>query len=53
MQTERSQYLTGSNPGADTKRTLSLAGLLIFTDAKITQHPETGKSILAYYFVIS
>nr|CAH0098524.1 unnamed protein product [Daphnia galeata] len=28
------------NPGADTKRTLDLAGLLLFTDAKISQYPD-------------
>ena len=39
---DRSEFLIGSNPGADTRRTITLAGLLVFTHARITQYPDTG-----------
>jgi CD109 antigen len=48
---DRSQYFKGANPGADTKRTMNLAGLLVFTDARISQYPDTGQdhiSIVIY-----
>ena len=41
MKPDRSQFFIGSNAGADTRRTFSLAGLLVFTDARISQYPDT------------
>ncbi len=39
---DRSQYFKAANPGADTKRTFHLAGLMVFTDARVSQYPDTG-----------
>ena len=47
MKAERTEYFKGANPGADTKRTFDLAGLLIFSDAPISQYPDTGGSTVA------
>ncbi|XP_059351436.1 CD109 antigen-like [Daphnia carinata] len=38
---DRTEYFKGANPGADTKRTMDQAGLLVFTDAVVGQYPET------------
>lgn len=48
QQPERVQYLTASNPAGDTKRTFSLAGLVVFTDAAISQKPELGIKEFSY-----
>jgi hypothetical protein len=45
LKADRTEYFKGANPGADTKRTLELAGLLLFTDAKISQYPDIGELI--------
>ena len=45
MKADRSEYFTGQNPGADTRRTITLAGLLVFTDALVTQQPDTGEPL--------
>ena len=45
LKADRTEYFKGANPGADTKRTLDLAGLLLFTDAKISQYPDIGEFI--------
>uniref|UniRef100_A0A0P5Q059 Macroglobulin complement-related protein n=1 Tax=Daphnia magna TaxID=35525 RepID=A0A0P5Q059_9CRUS len=37
---DKSQYFKAANPGPDTKRTLNLAGLLVFTDARVSQYPD-------------
>nr|CAH0112339.1 unnamed protein product [Daphnia galeata] len=37
LKADRTEYLKGANPGADTKRTLDLAGLWLSTDADISQ----------------
>lgn len=39
---DKSQYFKAANPGPDTKRTLNLAGLLVFTDARVSQYPDIG-----------
>jgi hypothetical protein len=49
LKTDRTEYFKGDNPGADTKRTLDLAGLLLFTDAKISKYPDIGKLIPLYF----
>ena len=49
---DRSQYFKAANPGSDTKRTLNLAGLLVFTDARISQYPDTGTIQLSFLFNI-
>ena len=46
LKPDRTEYFKGSNPGADTRRTFNLAGLLIFTDARISQYPDTGIDLL-------
>ncbi len=46
LKADRTEYFKGANPGADTKRTLDLAGLLLFTDAKISQYPDISEFIL-------
>lgn len=43
MKADRTEYFKGPNPGADSKRTLNLAGLLVFTDTRISQYPDTGQ----------
>ena len=48
---DRSQYFKGANPGADTKRTMNLAGLLVFTDARISQYPDTGQDHISILFI--
>ena len=42
LKADRTEYFKAINPGADTKRTFTLAGLLVFTDAKISQYPDTS-----------
>ncbi|XP_046648840.1 CD109 antigen-like [Daphnia pulicaria] len=42
LKAERTEYFKGANPGADTKRTFDLAGLLLFSDARISQYPDTA-----------
>ena len=42
LKADRTEYFKAINPGADTNRTFNLAGLLVFTDAKISQKPDTG-----------
>jgi hypothetical protein len=37
LKADQTEYLKGANPGADTKRTLDLAGLWLSTDADISQ----------------
>ncbi len=49
LKADRTEYFKGANPGADTKRTLDLAGLLLFTDAKISQYPDIGEFIPVIY----
>uniref|UniRef100_A0A0P5QML6 Macroglobulin complement-related protein n=1 Tax=Daphnia magna TaxID=35525 RepID=A0A0P5QML6_9CRUS len=41
LKADRTEYFKGANPGADTKRTMDQAGLLVFTDATVAQYPET------------
>uniref|UniRef100_A0A0P4XT60 Macroglobulin complement-related protein n=1 Tax=Daphnia magna TaxID=35525 RepID=A0A0P4XT60_9CRUS len=41
LKADRTEYFKGANPGADTKRTMNHAGLLVFTDAVVGQYPET------------
>ena len=41
MKPDRSQFFVGSNAGADGRRTFALAGLIVFTDARISQYPDT------------
>jgi hypothetical protein len=49
LKAERTEYFKGANPGADTKRTMDLAGLLLFTDARISQYPDIGE--LTFLFI--
>jgi hypothetical protein len=37
LKADQTEYLKGANPGADTKKTLDLAGLWLSTDADISQ----------------
>uniref|UniRef100_A0A0P5QY90 Macroglobulin complement-related protein n=1 Tax=Daphnia magna TaxID=35525 RepID=A0A0P5QY90_9CRUS len=41
LKADRTEYFKGANSGADTKRTMNHAGLLVFTDAVVGQYPET------------
>lgn len=45
---DRSEFFTGTNPGTDSMKTLSFAGLVVFTDATVVTHPES--STLAFDF---
>ena len=49
LKADRTEYFKAINPGADTKRTFKLAGLLVFTDARISQFPDTGFISLEIY----
>ena len=48
LQHDHTQYLIASNPAADTRRTFSLAGLVVFTDAFISHRPETEDCVNGY-----
>jgi hypothetical protein len=47
LKAERTEYFKGANPGADTKRTFDLAGLLLFSDARISQYPDIGEFLIS------
>ena len=54
LKAERTEYFKGANPAADTKRTFDLAGLLLFTDARISQYPDAGEVYLHFnHFMLS
>ena len=42
LKAERSQYFIGQNAGPDTRQTFDQAGLIVFTDAYVTQSPNSG-----------
>lgn len=42
IQVDKVKYLTGSNPGPDSRRTFHFAGLVVLTDAKVFHNPDTG-----------
>jgi hypothetical protein len=45
---DQSQYFKSANPGKRTFNLADLAGLLVFTDARISQYPDTG----AFHFLL-
>ena len=42
LKADETQYFIGQNPGPDAWRTLAMAGLHVFTDARIDQYPDSG-----------
>ena len=46
---DRSHYFTAGNPGPDTPRTMAMAGLHVFTDARISQYPDTGSFFFPFF----
>lgn len=42
LKAERSQYFIGQNAGPDTRQTFDQAGLIVFTDAYVTQSPNAA-----------
>ena len=52
LKPDQTEYFKGANPGDDTKRTLDLAGYLLFKDAQISQYPDIGELITLYLNII-